>query len=217
MTNRYLLSLCTLLVIAFWQYPAQAAELAVGRFSQNGLTGWEVKEFKGRTQYTLVQDQGKTVVKAVAHGTASGLVKKLTFDPRTYRYLSWSWNIPATVVGGDERTKQGDDYAARVYVVFPGRFFWQMRAINYIWASRLPKGHSIPNAFTGNAILIAVESGSNRTGQWITEQRDILADYRQVFGEEPPNAGAIAIMTDADNTGRTATAWYGDITISSTR
>jgi hypothetical protein len=42
-------------------------------------------------------------------------------------------------------------------------------------------------------------------------QRNLLDDYRQAFGEEPPNVGAIAIMTDTDNTGETAVAWYGDI------
>jgi hypothetical protein len=65
-------------------------------------------------------------------------------------------------------------------------------------------------------MLIAVESGNSRAGQWVTVERDILADYRRVFGEDPPEAGGIAIMTDTDNTGAEATAWYGDITLSTT-
>jgi hypothetical protein len=121
------------------------------------------------------------------------------------------------VAGGNEKTRQGDDYAARVYVVFPGRFFWQMRALNYIWANKLPKGEFVPNAFTSNAMMIAVESGPAKTGQWVTEERDILTDYRRVFGEDPPEAGAIAIMTDTDNTGTEATAWYNDIILSTSR
>lgn len=42
-------------------------------------------------------------------------------------------------------------------------------------------------------------------------RRNIVDDYRRAFGEDPPHVGAIAIMTDTDNTGETATAWYGDI------
>jgi hypothetical protein len=193
---------------------AHADEITVSRFATEGIKGWEAKSFKGTTEYRIVQEDGRSVLKAHAKGAASGLSKKLSFDPRTYRYLKWSWKVSDTVAGGNEKTKQGDDYAARVYVVFPGRFFWQMRALNYIWANKLPKGEFVPNAFTSNAMLLAVESGPSRAGQWVTEKRDILADYRRLFGEDPPEAGAIAIMTDTDNTGTEATAWYGDITLS---
>jgi hypothetical protein len=59
--------------------------------------------------------------------------------------------------------------------------------------------------------MIAVQSGPARAGEWLTERRDILADFRRAFGEEPPRIGAIAIMTDTDNTGAAATAWYDDL------
>jgi hypothetical protein len=39
----------------------------------------------------------------------------------------------------------------------------------------------------------------------------VLEDYRKAFGAEPPLMAGIAIMTDADNTEESATAWYGDI------
>ncbi len=194
--------------------PVNAAELVVSRFATEALNGWESKSFKGTTEYRIVQEDGRRVLKAHAQGAASGLSKKLSFDPHTYRYLRWSWKVAGTIASGNEWAKQGDDCAARIYVVFPGRFFWQMRALNYIWANKLPKGRFLPDAFTANAMLIAVESGPGRAGQWVSEQRDILADYRRVFGEEPSAAGAIAIMTDTDNTGSEATAWYGEITLS---
>ena len=212
----FVLLLC-LTVSVLLSHDVAAADVAVARFGSDGLTGWETKEFKGRTSYQLVQDDGHTVLKAVANGAASGLVKKMSFDPAQQRYLKWSWKISHTIANGDERTKKGDDYAARIYVIFPGRFFWQTRALNYIWANRLAKGDFAVNAFASSAIMLAVESGPSRTGQWIVEERDILADYRLVFGEDPPKAGAIAIMTDTDNTGGEAAAWYGDITLSTTR
>jgi len=203
-----------LLISLLTAMPVCAAEIAVARFGSEGIKGWESKSFKGTTDYRIVQEDGHTVLKANANAAASGLTRKFKFSPVTYRHLRWSWKIAGTVAGGNERTKQGDDYAARLYVIFPGRFFWQMRALNYIWANKLPKGEFIPNAFTGNAMMIAVESGPSKTGQWVYEERDILADYRRVFGEDPPMASGIAIMTDTDNTGGEATAWYGDITLS---
>ena len=108
---------------------AAAAEIAVSNFDSEGLKGWEAKSFKGTTDYRLVRENGRTIVKARAIGTASGLTKKIKFNPTVYRYLKWSWKVDGTVAGGDEMTKGGDDYPARVYVIFPGRFFWQTRAL----------------------------------------------------------------------------------------
>jgi hypothetical protein len=194
-----------------------AEELAVGRFSTEGLSGWEKKEFKGVTEYRLARENDTVVVKATSQAAASGLVKKIVFDPRKYRYLRWSWKIDHTVAGGDEKTKAGDDYAARIYVVFAGKYFWQTKAINYIWANHLKTGDSLANAFTASAMMVAVQSGANNTGQWLAEERDIFADYQKLFGSDPSEASAIAIMTDTDNTGSSAQAWYGDITLSTDR
>jgi hypothetical protein len=98
-----------------------------------------------------------------------------------------------------------------VYVVFPSTFFWRTRAVNYIWANRLPRGAFLPNTFTGNAVMVAVESGDGNAGRWIDEERNLAEDYRRAFGEDPPRIGAVAIMTDTDNTGEEAVAWYGAI------
>jgi hypothetical protein len=131
--------------------------------------------------------------------------------------LGWSWKIDHAIQGGNENTKAGDDYAARVYVLFSGSFFWQTRAINYIWANQMQKGKAIPNAYTSNAMMVTVESGQEKAGQWLSEESDILQDYRHLFGGDPGEASAIAIMTDTDNTGGSAEAWYGDITLSTER
>ena len=192
----------------------RANDLAVSRFSVEGLAGWTPQNFKGSTDYHIVNEEGRMVVKATSNAAASGLVRKIRFDPAAYRYLRWSWKIDHTIKDGDEKSKAGDDYAARLYVVFPGHFFWQTRAINYIWANNLPEGESIPNPYAAGVMMVAVESGPARAGQWMTEERDMLADYRHLFGEDPKEAAGIAIMTDTDNTGDSATAWYGEIVIS---
>jgi hypothetical protein len=197
--------------------PVYADEIQVSRFISEGLAGWESKSFKGTTEYSIVREDGRTVVKAISHGSASGMIRKIRFQPSKHRYLRWSWKISHTVKGGDEKSKSGDDYAVRLYVVFTGRYIWQTKAINYIWANKLTKGGALPNAFSSNARMIAVESGNDKAGQWLTEERDLFADYRSQFGTDPPEAEAIAIMTDTDNTGGVAEAWYGDIILSSER
>jgi len=181
---------------------------------KNGLApGWETKSFAGQTHYKVEFADKQFSIKATSAAAASGLFYKIAYDPRERPILRWSWKIERTLAKGDERAKAGDDYAARVYVVFPSLLFWNTKALNYIWANKLPKGESLPNAFTANTMMIAVESGNGRAGQWLNEERNIHEDFKKYFKTEPPMVGAIAVMTDTDNTGESAVAWYGPIII----
>ena len=196
-----------------------AAEFQVGRFSSGDLSGWKPQTFKGKgeTAYSLVKENGRTVLKAHSRHAASGLVRKLDLEPKEFPLLRWSWKVEHTLKGEDVTKKSGDDYAARVYVVFPRVLFWQTRAINYIWSAGMPKGSSAPSPYTANAVVVAVESGNEKTGQWAAEERNIYEDYRKYFSEEPPKLGAVAVMTDTDDTGDEVTAWYGDIFLEGSR
>lgn len=59
--------------------------------------------------------------------------------------------------------------------------------------------------------MIVVESGTTKLNTWVTEERNVYEDYKRAFGEEPPPISGVAIMTDTDNTGESAEAYYGDI------
>jgi len=59
--------------------------------------------------------------------------------------------------------------------------------------------------------MLAVESGDKEIGKWISEERNLYEDYKRLFNEEPPHIMGIAIMTDTDNTGESAVAYYDDI------
>ncbi|SOD42647.1 DUF3047 domain-containing protein [Nitrosovibrio sp. Nv4] len=184
----------------------------IARFSRGDLSGWQSKTFAGVTHYGLTDENGRIVLRADSSKGASGLYREVNIDLGKTPILNWTWRIGNILSGGDERARAGDDYPARVYVIFSGGpIFWRTRAINYVWSNKQPVGSSWPNAYTSNARMLAVESGADRVGQWIDERRDVRADYRSVFGDEPERVDAVAIMTDTDNTGTTATAWYGDI------
>ncbi len=75
----------------------------------------------------------------------------------------------------------------------------------------------MPSPYTSNSIDVAVESGDDEVGSWVTEEQNIYEDYRKFFGEEPPALGAMAMMTDTDDSQDEATAFYGDITLVSSR
>jgi hypothetical protein len=202
-----------LLTLISSSFSVSAAEILLDDYKHGLSPKWEEKTFKGNTQYQVAREDGQLCIKASSNASASGLYYTINYDTKEYPILMWRWKVDHTLSKGDALRKAGDDYAARVYVVFPSWAFWRTKALNYIWANRLPQGEAVANPFTKNAMMIAVESGARRTGQWLEERRNVLEDYRRYFGGDPPKVGAIAIMTDTDNTGEAASAWYGPITI----
>jgi hypothetical protein len=183
------------------------------------------------TRYSLVEDAGVVVVKAEAEQSMSALVHKVRVDVRRFPLLRWQWKIASPVKSADMTSWDGDDYAARLYVMFNypvEKLSFGMRmklqlaeamvgtsiptaALNYIWDNRNPVGTLQANTHSDRSRMIVLRSGAAQAGQWVTETRDLAADFRAAFGEEAPEVVAVVIATDTDNTGETAKAWYGDI------
>lgn len=206
------------------------------KLTEAGLPeGWEtlaLRKVPRRTEYSW--SASEKAVRAISVASASFLIRRMDHDLKRAPILRWRWKIDRPVPGGDESKKSGDDYAARVYVTFlytPSRASAGMRlkyglaktlygeypphaGINYIWANRLPRGESAPNAYTDRVRMIAVRSGAAEAGRWQAEERDVLADYRLLFGEDPPPATGVALMTDTDNTGSRAEAYFADVSLS---
>ncbi|MEN8260440.1 MAG: DUF3047 domain-containing protein [Pseudomonadota bacterium] len=185
----------------------------VGEFSKGKLNGWETKEFEGKTAYVLAEVDGKRVLRAESRRSASGLVRNIRVDLHKTPFLNWRWRAENILGDVDERSKAGDDYPARIYVVVSGGLaFWRTRAVNYVWATRLPEGATWENAFAGkNAMMVAVESGDRKLAVWVREKRDVRADLRRFYGEDIRYIDAVALMTDTDNSNGHAVAYYGDI------
>ena len=202
-----------MLALALAAETAGAESVAVLR--DGDVAGWEEKIFEGKTLYETVRQDGRTVVRATSRGTASGLYLRRRIDLDRTPILRWTWRVDATLGDIDERTRAGDDYSARVYVIRSHPvFLWRTRAVNYVWASTRGRGETWPNAYTDASRHVAVRSGDAHVGEWVDERRDVRADFRKLFGESVRYVDAVAIMTDTDNTGGSAVAYYGDITFS---
>jgi hypothetical protein len=202
------------LLLAVLASAAHAGEdrIVVGAFSAGDLSGWRPQRFRGDTAYRIVALDGQRVLRADSVQSASGLVRRQRVDLTRTPFLHWRWRVENVLQGVDERTKAGDDYPARIYVIVSGGLlFWKTRALDYVWSSNQPPGSVWPNAFTGNVMMLAVESGPERVGHWVEERRNVRQDLALYFGERVDAVDAVALMTDTDNSGRSALAYYGDI------
>jgi hypothetical protein len=218
---------CALILVSDVVLAGDLANIVVrvSEFTKGDLSGWEEKSFKGHSQYDFVAAKslgGKNtepqesltgkVLRARTQGQASGLFKEVSIDLTRTPYLNWSWRVQGLFNGNDEHSKEGDDYPARIYVVVSGGlFFWKTKAINYVWSSNQPVGSEWPNAYTENARMIAVRAGEKQLGQWTHERRNVREDLQRLFGEDVTKIDAVAVMVDGDNTGQSASSFFGEI------
>ncbi len=225
------------LVLMVWQ-PAAAGqqagsdELWVARFSslEPGPVPAEFRihrfsKIERETVYELVESESGTVLKAASDAAASALIKKVRVDPRRFPLLEWSWRIENLIPEARWEVRNRDDFAVRLFVIFETKaapssvvkgFFKKLagalpgRALNYAW------GHPdfaefAPSPHTGEVVMVPVQHSPADVGQWVVEKRNVLADYRRAFEDEPSWILGIAVMTDTDDTGGKASAFYGDI------
>jgi len=208
-------SICT----SLWAGTEDAVEhVVVGNFGENELADWELKVFSGETRYNLVEelkDTGNavTVLKAISNNSASGLVKKIRVDLKKTPFLQWRWKVAKRIPVQNERNKEQDDYAARVYVIVDGGFFaWNTMALNYVWANGVGKGVRWDNAFAPkHSKMIALRSKSDAIQHWYREKRNVREDFKRSFGDDVRYIDVVAIMSDTDNSSSSAESYYGDI------
>jgi hypothetical protein len=210
--------------------------LWIGRFSETDSaipSPWKVERLSpdvAPTRYRLRHWDGVNAVEAAADSSMALLGRPLMVDLEKSPILCWHWRVDAALKSADMRTKAGDDYAARVYLTFvipPDQLGIGTRtklalarsiygkqmpdaAINYVWDNRQPLETLMNNAYTDRARMIVVRSGDADAGHWVSERRDVLADFRRAFGPLTGRLTGIAIAVDTDNTKERAHAGFAD-------
>jgi hypothetical protein len=183
-------------------------------------------------EVALVDEAGITVLRVHSNAAAGTAAQSLDIDPSRRPVLAWRWKVDRVVQAADLATKRGDDFAARVYVFFdvPARelplgarvklAFARLlygealpgAALCYVWDNRHPVGTSAWSAFTDRVRVVVLENGAARVGGWVDERRDVAEDYRAAFGAGAPlpRVSGVAAGNDTDQTGESASAWFGD-------
>lgn len=203
----------------------------------NTLSRWQDLYFPGiaeHSTYSLISENENSVLLAEAHNAASGLILEGAIDLYETPWLSWRWKIDHVLEKGDVRSRDKDDYALRIYVLFPfnphkagvleklkletARLLFgeypPQSSLNYIWTNHAHEQQYIPNAYTAKSMMILLESTADRAGTWIAESVNLIDDYRTAFGVAPPALARLVIMSDSDNTGGIAKAYLDYVRLS---
>jgi hypothetical protein len=194
---------------------------------------WVFSRFNRRTDYRVIEMDGRRVLRAQAQTAASGLLQEIEIDPLVSRHLKWHWSVPQLLPEADLSKKGSDDSPVRMIVSFDGdlaKLDVEDRAmagmvkmvsgrempyatLMYVWDNKLPIGTFLDSPHSSRVKLIVVESGSDRLGKWVSYSRDLVADFKRAFGEMPEKIITVGVMTDTNATEKDATAYYGDIEI----
>ncbi len=202
-----------------------------------GGDGWRPLVFprvEKQTAYEPVEFEGAPALRAQARCSASGLLHAVPgLELARTPWLHWRWRVDRDLPARDPRAKTGDDYAARVYVAFrfeperASRFERVKRgalellygaelpgsALNYVWSASEPAGSSWPSPYVEQSRMISL--GAAPAGEFRDARVDLVADYRRLFGSEPPPVEFVAVMSDADDGCGEALAWFADLRFAS--
>jgi hypothetical protein len=174
---------------------------------------WQERRLAPRRSEYAFSKKGQVFASSI--DGASALYRRLEIPARQGMRLGWRWRVEEALLHArSERTRAGDDYAARVAVMFDGEPFDRgTQALMYVWARGEPIGASYRSPYNDNVATVVLRNESATRRRWFVETRDVVDDFKRVFGKEPVRVTAVAIMVDTDNTDSRAVTWFDDLTL----
>jgi hypothetical protein len=171
----------------------------------SALRSWHEHVFNRKTLYAIERGpQGEYALHAKSADSYSSLFRIVNIATSKKPILSWQWNA-VTFPTGKKRQSIGadgeNDFALRVCAIFAKNNPFDMEVIQYAWDDYFPEGTWGYDPYSKNVRVVVAHSGPVPAGTWVTEERDIAADYEKFFGKKPKNyLRGIAIMSNSDDT-----------------
>lgn len=199
--------------------------------------GWDLHRTRRDlplTRYDVVERDGRTVVHSQADSATSGLRCDVDVDPRATPWLEWEWRVDRFPEQATVSDDDLDDSPTRVVVGFDGDFsklplrelmfreqvelftgqVLPFATLAYAWDGRVPVDRVVDYPRSKFIRNLIVESGQGGLGEWRRYRRNVLDDYRRVFGTEPGRVRSVGILTDSDDLKTRIEAWFGDLAFS---
>lgn len=183
------------------------------KLQPNGLPkDWKLRVWRGEPDVKIVSSDGIKILRLRSQKASVSVYRNFKLDLKNFPNLRWRWKVTQLPRNADARIKDRDDQAAGIYVMFP-RFpsMINSRFLAYIWETSVPEGTVLRNRRNPMIHYIVVRSGKGKLNRWITEERNVLDDYRKVFGQEPPMVGGVALLIDSDDTNSKAESFFSRI------
>jgi len=161
-----------------------SAEIARLETADPTPAGWQYLWHLGPAEIfsAAETDHGKACVHCTTHGDVGILQKAVDLELTASTEISWQWRVDSLPSAIREDSVPSHDYLS-IAVEFDNG-----RDITYHWSAELPvdAGYDcpLPN-WRGKEYHVVIRSGAAQLGQWLSERRNLHADYRRYMGEPP--------------------------------
>lgn len=174
---------------------------------------WKLRKDAGKGVYAVREEDGKRFLRAQAKGVGIQAAKQHEWNLADYPVLAWRWRAVAFPKGGDERESGTNDSVLAVYMLVPHSKVRGPKAVKYVWSERVPAGTRLESNM-GLTKVRVLRSGAEKKGEWVEERVNVREDFMKAFGDKDvAKPAGIAVLTDADDTGSTATGDYADFRV----
>ena len=219
------LTLCALALLTACATPTRPPPAAA--------QGWQPLALPGKrpTVYSWTEKDGRPALEAASDRSASIWRKRLEPAVERVGEVSFSWWVQSLIPNASVADIDREDAVARVIFGFSGdidklplrtRMKFELAqaltgevppyaTLMYVWDSKLPVGTVVINPRSDRIRKIVVDSGPTELRRWRDHRRDLAADFRLAFGEQPGPLTSMAVMTDSDNSRASARTWYGPV------
>ena len=186
------------------------------RAGERGIpSNWEpYRTPGGRPAYdfSIVDVDGRRALRIASHGDRSTIARSVEVDLAATPTLEWSWKVTRLPAQADVRSSATSDSVAQLLVVWPRPpELLRSRIIAYAWDTTAPANSIVPSRKAGTVTFVIMRSGSAALGRWLPERRNVLADYRRIYGGTPDPVRLVALSIDTNDTRSAAEAYIGPI------
>lgn len=172
-----------------------------------------IRPFHGTNTYSVEAGPTGSMLRSTPNGTASALEQTLDIDGRDLQTVRWLWRVDRLHRSADVRDIAREDFGAMVMFVFgdPSYFNRDVPTIAYVWTSTPVAINTILTSVRFRSLRYVQLRSREDAGQWCGEMRNLAADFKAIFGRDPPALRHIAFFNDNDQTKEDASALFGPV------
>ena len=165
---------------------------------------WKLSTKEGTADLAVVRDGSGRALRLRSHSASFAIQKEVDIDLKQTPFLVWQWKVTELPRRGDLRSSGTDDQAAQLFVMVSPDFL-RTDVIAYIWDTTAPAGTvaeaPAPTIYPFVRIkMVVLRSGKQEKGKWITETRNVVEDYKKLFGDDPDKVTGIRLQINSQHT-----------------
>jgi hypothetical protein len=128
-------------------------------------------------------------------------------------WVEWDWKITVLPTGGDVRRKDRDDQAGALCLVVDPSATSFDSSLCYLFENDGPKDTPITSTHRDNAryLIVRTAKSGDPVGAWLHERRNLLEDYKRVFGHDLSKPAFLGMQIDSNDTETSAEAFYRNL------